>query len=123
MFTKRSAAALAVLLILVSCQFAQAQSKLAAPKITVTGKLTRVMAIGGESSGWSIQFDSHTAVEGKNVDSIEVKFSDPKLAEKYENKRVKVTGTVTTVHGVEMGDRAVLEVTSIKGAKPAKAAS
>lgn len=89
-------------------------------KITVTGKLTRVMAIGGESTGWAIQFDGHTPVNGKAVDSIEVKFSDPKQAEKYVDQRVKVKGTIAYRHGVETGEVAVLEVLSIKGSKPAK---
>ncbi len=123
MHVRRVAGVSIVLMLLLSCHLARAQSKVAQPKITVTGKLTRVMAIGGESTGWSIQFDSHTAVDGKNVDSLEVRFTDPKQAAKYENQHVKITGIVTTVHGVETGSRAVLEVTSIKGAKPAKPAS
>lgn len=91
-----------------------------ATKITVTGKLTRVMASGGESTGWAIQFDSHTPLNGKAVDSIEVKFSDPKQAEKYVDQMVKVRGTITYRHGVETGEVAVLEILSIKGSKPAK---
>ena len=109
------------LLFLAFCVAAEAQTP--ATKITVTGKLTRVMAIGGESTGWAIQFDGHTPIEGKPVDSIEVKFSDPSVAEKYLDKRVKVKGTVTHRHGVETGTVPVLEVTSIKGLKPAKPAA
>lgn len=89
-------------------------------KLTVTGKLTRVMALGGESTGWAVQFDTQTAVGDKPATSIEVKFSDANQATKYENQRVKVTGNVTHRHGVETGDVVVLEVTSIKAAKAAK---
>ena len=32
--------------------------------MTVTGTLTRVMAIGGESTGWAIQLDSAAAIDG-----------------------------------------------------------
>jgi hypothetical protein len=120
MKTRRIFATPVVLLLLATCLFAQSQSKVSEPKITVTGMLSRVMAIGGESSGWSVKFDSHTAVEGRYVDSLEVKFADPKQAESFENKRVKVTGTLMHVHGVETGDRVVMEVTSIKTAKPSK---
>jgi hypothetical protein len=117
---KRLAVVSIVLMILVYCDFARAQGKISEPKITVTGTLTRVMAIGGESTGWSIQFDSPSSIEGKKVDSIEVKFADPKQAENLENKRVKVTGTVTHVHGVESGERVVLVATSFKGMKTPK---
>ena len=89
-------------------------------EITVTGKLTRVTAIGGESTGWAIQLDGHTAVNGKAVDSIEVKFTDRKQAEKYVDQRVKVKGTVSYRHGVETGEVAIVEVASIKGLKAAK---
>lgn len=95
-----------------------AQAQTTPKKITVTGKLTRMMAIGGESTGWAVQFDARTSVEDKPEGSIEVKFSDPKLAEKYVDKRVKVTGTIAHRHGVENGNVVVLEVISIKSAKP-----
>jgi hypothetical protein len=105
-------------LFLLFCLGAQAQTT--PKKITVTGKLTRMMAIGGESTGWAVQFDAQIPVQDKPTNSIEVKFSDPKLAEKYVDKRVKVSGTITHRHGVETGDVVVLEVISIKGAKPPK---
>lgn len=113
-------AVLGLMLLLVSFE-AVAQTSPA--KITLTGKLTRVMAIGGESTGWAVQLDEHTPVDGKEVTSIEVRFIDPKQADKYADKRVKVTGTVTHRHGVETGDVMVLEVKSIKGLKAEKPAS
>ena len=122
MSTRGAAAALAVPLMMACCVFAMAQVKIETPKITVIGKLTRVVAIGGESSGWSVQLDSHNTMDGKDMDSIEVKFSDPKRAAKYENRHVKITGTVMHVQGIETGDRLVLEVTSIKVAKAARSA-
>ncbi len=80
----------ALLISLWICAIARGQTS--ATNITVTGTLTRVMAIGGESTGWAIQFDNQTPVQGKQVSSIEVKFNDPTLAEKYVNKRVKAKG-------------------------------
>lgn len=112
---------LGLLLALLFSVGAAAQSS--AKKMTVIGTLTRVMAIGGESTGWSVEFDRQTNVDDKPLHSIEVKFTNPKQAENYENKRVKVTGVITYRHGVETGDVAVLEVRSIKGVNPPKPVS
>jgi heat shock protein HslJ len=97
-----------------------------AQKITVTGKLTRVMAIGGESTGWAIQLEPETTIEGRQVDSIEIDYPNTGKLEKLANNRVKVTGMVSHRQGVETGGRTVLVVSSIKEAEaiaqvPAKA--
>jgi len=34
-------------------------------KLTVTGKLVRVMAIGAESTGWSVELESAITVDNK----------------------------------------------------------
>ena len=59
-----------VLSILLLCICLQAETK--QQKITATGTLTRVMAIGGESAGWVVQLDSGAIIDGKQVSSIEV---------------------------------------------------
>jgi len=59
--------------------------------ITVTGKLVRVVGIGGESSGWAIQLESEIKIEGKPVKSIEVNHQTKRF-EKLDNKRVEATG-------------------------------
>lgn len=79
----------------------RAQSK----EISVTGKLTRVIAIGGESSGWAVQLDSETNIDGKSLHSIEVTSSDPSKFEKLLDKHIKLTGKLTHAHGVETGER------------------
>ena len=84
---------------------------------TVTGKLGRVMAIGGESTGWAIQLDSETTIEGKRVDSLEVDYSNTERLEKLADKRVRATGTLSHRKGVEMGERLVLVVSSMKEVK------
>jgi len=86
-------------------------------KMTVTGTLSRAMAIGGESTGWSIQVDPEITVDGNPVHSIEISYKDAQKLEQLANKRVKATGKLTHKHGVETGDRAVLEVSSIKESK------
>ena len=86
-------------------------------KMTVTGTLARAMAIGGESTGWSIQVDPEITVDGKPAHSIEISYKDAQKLEQLANKRVKATGKLTHKHGVETGDRTVLEVSSIKESK------
>jgi heat shock protein HslJ len=98
-----------------ACIPLQAQTKEQA--ITVTGKLTRAMAIGGETTGWMIEFDRETTVDGKQVHSIEVDSPKKERLEALENKRVKATGKISHRQGVETGERSILELTSIKEVK------
>jgi len=103
-----------LLLMLGTCLQAAARE----PKpITVTGKLVRVMAIGGESTGWAIQLESEIAIEAKEANSIEVDYHKTANLEKLENKRVKASGNLARRHGVETGERPVLVVSSIKKLK------
>jgi hypothetical protein len=85
----------------------------------VTGKLTRVVAIGAEASGWEIQLESEQAFGGKPVKSIEVLGNGKKL-EKLENKKVTASGTIVHRSGVETGDRVALQVEKIKQWKEEK---
>jgi formylmethanofuran:tetrahydromethanopterin formyltransferase len=109
----RIAAAAMLVLFCVCVQAAPQQQT----KMTVTGTLSRAMAIGGESTGWSIQVDPEITVDGKPLHSIEISYKDTQKLEKLANKRVKATGKLTHQHGVETGDRPVLEVSSIKEIK------
>jgi len=84
-------------------------------KISVTGTLSRVMAIGAESTGWAIQLDSETTIDGKPVSSIQVSDSrQPGRLESLADKRVRIFGTVGHRHGVETGAQPFIEVSSIK---------
>jgi len=97
----------------------QLQAQTPERQTTVTGKLGRVMAIGGESTGWAIQLDSETTIEGKRVDSLEVDDSNTERLEKLADKHVKATGTLSHRKGVETGERLVLVVSSMKEVKAA----
>ena len=103
----------ALILALVATLPAQSPEK----KITVTGKLTRVMAIGAESTGWSVEFDSAATIEGKPLHSIQIRYGKTARLEKLANKQVRATGKPAHLHGVETGDQPVLEVSSIKEVK------
>lgn len=109
-------------MIIFGCAFAgealRAQEQKPQDSITVTGKLNRVMAIGGESTGWAIQLDHEITIEGKQVSSLEIDYPKTKRLEKLENKPVNASGKITHRHGVESGDRIILEVTWLKEIKP-----
>ena len=104
-----------VLLLFSICVYATTRPQ----TMTVGGKLTRVMTIGGESTGWAIQLDSEVAVDGKQVNSLEVDYPKLTKLEKLENKHVEATGSLSHRQGVETGERTVLVVSSIKEAQAA----
>jgi heat shock protein HslJ len=85
--------------------------------MTVTGKLARAMAIGRESTGWTLELDSPNTIDGKQVTSIQVSYRKIENLEKWQNKRVRVTGKLAHRHGVETGEQPVLEISSIMEAK------
>ena len=81
--------------------------------VEATGKLVKVMAIGGETTGWAIQFEDEMSFGGKGTHSIEVEGNAKKFG-KLENKKVTVKGTVVHRSGVESKDRMVFVVQKIK---------
>ncbi len=107
----------AVVALVLVCAGVQAAPQTQAKKMTVTGTLARAMAIGGESTGWSIQVEPEITVDGKPAHSIEISYKDAQKLDQFANKHVKATGKLTHRHGVETGERAVLEVSSIKEIK------
>jgi heat shock protein HslJ len=97
------------------CVCVQAQTTERA--ITVTGRLTRAMGIGGESTGWMIQLETETSIDGKQVHVIEVAYRNQKRLEELENKLVRASGKLAHRTGVETGERTVLEITSVREVK------
>ena len=86
-------------------------------KVTLVGTVHRAMAVGAETTGWMVQVDSVTMVDGKPISSIEVSDTrKPKQLEGFENKRVKIAGKVAYRHGVETGTQSYVEITNIKAA-------
>jgi hypothetical protein len=98
----------------VFCIVLEAQSK--PQKITFTGKLSRAMAIGAETTGWSVDLDSPMTIEGKEVHSIEISYAHPDRLDKLANQHVRVKGTVAHQQGVETGQRTIVNASSIKAA-------
>jgi len=87
-------------------------------KLTVTGKLTRVMAIGGETSGWSIELTPTITLDGKELHSLEVHSSGTQKLESLKDQWVQAKGTLSSASGVETGQRTILQFSSIKRIKP-----
>jgi len=85
-------------------------------KITITGKLTRVLAIGGETSGWSLEFKHQITLEGKKMRSVEVTGSAEEL-ERFKDRLVTALGTLVHHTGMERGDYMVLEISSMRAMK------
>lgn len=102
---------------LCSC-LAFAQTSTNKNEIRVTGKLTRAMAIGGESTGWTVELNPEINIQGTPHNSLEISYPKTQKLEKLANKMVVVKGTLTTQSGVERGNREILKVSSIKEAKP-----
>lgn len=88
-------------------------------KLTVVGKLVRVMAIGAESSGWAIEMGSAITIDNKQVNSIQVRYRSASRLEKLTNKQVRASGKLVRRQGVETGEQPVLNISSIKEAKAA----
>lgn len=107
----RSARITVGILLLCSCLWAQASMQ---GKVTVTGTLDRVMAIGAESTGWAIDLGSEITIDGKALHSVEIAYPKTSKLEKLSGKKVRAVGVMTQQHGVETGARMVLEVSSIK---------
>jgi heat shock protein HslJ len=103
--------------LILTCLCISLQAQTAEQKLTVTGKLSRAMAIGGETTGWVIQLESEITVDGKQVNSIELDYRKTGKLEKLENQRVQVVGTLSRRQGVETGERTILVASSIREAR------
>ncbi len=83
-------------------------------RMTVVGKLTRAVAIGGESTGWAIQLESDADIGGKPVNTIEIASRDSRKLEQLQDKRVRAVGRLSYRSGVETGRRPVLDISSME---------
>jgi hypothetical protein len=88
----------------------------AAKKISIVGRLTRVLAIGGETSGWSVEFRHRITLEGKKMRSVEVTGPLGEL-EKLKGQRVRAEGAFAHHTGMERGEYMVFEISSIRAEK------
>jgi len=81
-------------------------------QLTVTGKLTRVAAIGGETTGWAVTLDKPREIDGKELKRLEIDPAGRKLGE-LEDKHLQISGTWQRRRGIERGEYWVLVVKDI----------
>jgi hypothetical protein len=81
--------------------------------VEATGNLVKVAAVGGETTGWAIEFEKEVSFGGNAEHSIEVE-GDAKKFAKLENKKVTVKGSIVHRSGTERKDRMVFVVQKIK---------
>jgi hypothetical protein len=97
----------------------EASKQAATQELVLRGKIARAMAMGDESTGWTLEFAKEKTVGGKNLSSIEISGTQKRL-EKLADQNVKVRGTLKHMHTVERGEWMVLVVNSIQPSdKPA----
>jgi hypothetical protein len=102
------ASVLLVLLAAPACSHDRANPDL----VTVKGKLVKIAAIGGETTGWALDLEEPLEVGGQAVTRIDIQ--DGKELEALEKERVEARGSLTTRRGVERGEYWVLEVELIQ---------
>jgi hypothetical protein len=86
-------------------------------EMILIGKLTHVMGIGGETTGWALELQSDLTIGGQTFRSIEVSGPQKKLA-RLADQEVKARGFIKHRQGVERKNWIVLEITSIWLKKP-----
>jgi hypothetical protein len=83
-------------------------------RITVTGKLTRALEFGADSSGWSLNLNPVLEFDGKQFSSVEVTCSHPQKLENLDEEFVRATGTLTYSTGPDTTERPVFALSSVK---------
>ena len=118
----RRVVACAVLLLLFSDLSLNANSfTMKSKRLTVLGTLTDNMTVvGAETSGWTIQLNPVIIVDGKLISSIQIKSSNSRQLQCLEDKFVQAKGKLTLISGVEIPQRPVFELSSIKEHKGRK---
>lgn len=83
----------------------------AGEEVTVNGTLVRVVAIGGETTGWAIDLNQPLEVEGETVSRIEIDLVniDMDLAP-FEGVPITAAGTLVKRLGIERGSYWVIEI-------------
>jgi heat shock protein HslJ len=89
---------------------------MSAQKLSITGELSHVMAIGGETTGWAVHLDAEISVDGKTMRSIEVRDAEPGRLEGFVGKRITATGRIAHRQGIETGEKPFLRIASVNEA-------
>jgi hypothetical protein len=101
---------------LLMVSYGYSQEKGGQELITVTGKLVKIVAIGGETTGWAVELDSPLEVNGKKLNRIETDPNREKI-DGFNNKRVEIVGALRKRYGIERKEYWVLMVNKIQEIK------
>ncbi|HVO58927.1 MAG TPA: hypothetical protein VMT51_14640 [Dongiaceae bacterium] len=92
---------------------AQDDKPLGSNEVVLIGRLLRTMAIGGETTGYTLELRSEAELSGQKVHEIAVAGKAKKLS-KLVDQMVKARGVVEKRHTTERGDWLVLKISAIK---------
>ncbi len=76
--------------------------------VRLTGRVLRVAAVGGETTGWALDLDAVTRIGDRDVRRIEVAPAD--TVRRFEGQRVDADGTIAWRTGVERGRYPVFQI-------------
>ncbi len=81
--------------------------------VTVTGVLQRVVAIGGETPGWTLRLDRAVRIGARTYRTVDIDPAGRDLAP-YVGRRVQITGRLEMRTGVERGNYPVIVVHQVQ---------
>ncbi len=87
--------------------------------VTITGRLHKAAAIGGETPGWVLVLDAPLVTDSQSLRRIEVDPGDRKIA-RFQDRRVEIQGTLQKYSGIERGSYWVMVLKEIQEITPGK---
>ncbi len=102
---------------LLMASYGYSQQKGEQDLVTVTGKLVKIVAIGGETTGWAVDLDSTVEIDGKKLNRIEIDPNREKI-NSFNNKQVEIIGALKKRSGIERKEYWVMVAKKIKEIKP-----
>jgi hypothetical protein len=85
--------------------------------LIVTGKLTELAAVSGQSAGWAIRLNPVITVDGKQLSSVEIQTPHAQKLESLQEQFVQASGSLVTLSAADSADRPVLKLSSIHSVK------
>ena len=87
--------------------------------VTITGRLHKAAAIGGETPGWVLVLDAPLVTDSQSLRRIEVDPGDRKIA-RFQDRLVEIQGTLQKYSGIERGSYWVMVLKEIQEITPGK---
>ncbi len=87
-----------------------------AVSLRVTGRVVRVVAVGGETTGWALDLDVPARIEDREMRRLEAEPAD--VLARFEGRRIAAAGTLVWRTAVERGRDPVLHLDQVGEATP-----